>query len=193
MNFVYPLTKKTDINKVTIFLRKHHPEVYADYWEFALQTPLRISDLLKIKFADLEIAKGEKKIRVKETKTGKAEYVYLNEVSEKIFEKRRKQNPDDVYLFESNWRGVKNNSQQIHKPLHRSSVQKRLEDAGAALGFVLSPHVTRKTRAWFLYEQTNDLALVQHMLNHTHSSVTLRYLGLNDEHKRGAYRDLVIR
>jgi len=192
MNFVYPLTKKTDINKVTLFLKKHHSEVYADYWEFALQTPLRISDILEIKFSDLVVEGKDKKIRVKESKTKKAEYVFLNPVSEKIFEKRRKQFPNDIFLFESSWRKYKNNTQQLHMPLTRAAVQKVLSDTGAALGFTLSPHVTRKTRAWFLYEQTNDLALVQHMLNHTHSSVTLRYLGLTEQSKKDTYRDLVL-
>ena len=192
MKFVHPLVKKTDVNKVTIFLRKHHPKVYADLWEFALQTPLRISDLLKLRYDGLILEGKEKKIRVKETKTGKIEVVYLNKVSEKIFNERRKENPEDVFLFESSWRGYKNKNGTTHNPLSRETVDRVLKDAGAALGFELSMHVTRKTRAWLLYEKTNDLALVQHMLNHSHSSVTLRYLGLTEENKKSAYLDLVI-
>lgn len=192
MNFVYPLTKKTDVNKVTIFLRKHHPKVYADLWEFALQTPLRITDLLKLRFDDLTYDGEEKTFRTKETKTKKIEVVYLNKVSEKIFIERRKEKPDDEFLFESEWRGFKNKNQSVHRPLRRETVDRVLKDVGAALGFELSMHVTRKTRAWFLYEKTNDLALVQHMLNHSHSAVTLRYLGLTEESKKSTYRDLVI-
>jgi len=190
MNFVYPLTKKTDVNKVTNFLKKHHPKIYSDFWVFALQTPLRISDLLKIQYDQLVIDKEGKKIRIKEIKTEKIEFIYLNKESEKIFNKRKKENPNDHFLFESNWRGYRKDNR--HEPLNRKTIQDVLQDAGETLGLTLSPHVTRKTRAWFLYEKTNDLALVQHMLNHTHSSATLRYLGLTDQSKRATYRDLVL-
>ena len=41
----------------------------------------------------------------------------------------------------------------------------------------------RKTGAYRVYQQTNNIALVMKLLNHSSQSQTLRYLGLDQEER----------
>ncbi|MBP7433838.1 tyrosine-type recombinase/integrase, partial [bacterium] len=40
-------------------------------------------------------------------------------------------------------------------------------------------HTLRKTFGYHLYQKTKDVALLQYLFNHKSPSVTLRYIGIN--------------
>ena len=57
--------------------------------------------------------------------------------------------------------------------------------------FPFSTHTLRKTFAYHLYINSGkDVALVQKLLNHSSSYVTLRYIGLEAEVQEKAYNEL---
>jgi hypothetical protein len=39
----------------------------------------------------------------------------------------------------------------------------------------------RKTFGYHFYQQTKDVALLQNIFNHSAPSITLRYIGINDD------------
>jgi integrase len=45
----------------------------------------------------------------------------------------------------------------------------------------LSTHTLRKTAAYHLYKETNDISLVMSLLQHSNAGLTLRYLGIRLE------------
>ena len=42
-------------------------------------------------------------------------------------------------------------------------------------------HTLRKTFGYWFYKATKDIAMLQEILNHSHPSVTLRYIGITEE------------
>ena len=55
MNDVVAVKSKGEIEAVEILLIKHHGQIYADIWRVGLNLSLRISDLVSIRFDDLDI------------------------------------------------------------------------------------------------------------------------------------------
>ncbi|WP_306299873.1 MULTISPECIES: tyrosine-type recombinase/integrase [unclassified Streptococcus] len=45
----------------------------------------------------------------------------------------------------------------------------------------IATHSLRKTFGHFMYEQTKDVALIMNLLNHSSQSVSLRYIGKNQD------------
>lgn len=160
------------IKLVSHLLVKHHSQQFADIWNLGINLALRISDLLELKFEDL----NGTHLKVIEGKTKKTRQIKLNDKSKEIIERRRSQRPDDVYLFQATARNVK-----TVKPLSRQAVGKAFSDVGEIVGIHLSTHSMRKTRGYHVYKQTNNLALVMKMLNHSSPKITLRYIGIDQE------------
>ena len=50
----------------------------------------------------------------------------------------------------------------------------------------------RKTLAYFIYKSTNNISLVMKMLNHQNPSVTLRYIGIDQDMMDNAYEEYSI-
>ncbi|OVE45880.1 tyrosine-type recombinase/integrase, partial [Pseudobacillus badius] len=45
----------------------------------------------------------------------------------------------------------------------------------------IGTHTMRKTFGYHFYQQTKDVAMLQQIFGHSAPSVTLRYIGINDE------------
>lgn len=161
-----------NIKVISSLLAKHHAQHFADVWDLGINLALRISDLLELEFADLDGTH----IKVIESKTTKPRTIKLNDKAKEIIERRRSQYPDDVYLFQSHSRNMKE-----VKAISRQGVGKAFSEVGEILGLHLSTHSMRKTRGYHVYKQTNNLALVMKMLNHSAPKVTLRYIGIDQE------------
>ncbi|HQM85436.1 MAG TPA: tyrosine-type recombinase/integrase, partial [bacterium] len=56
-----------------------------------------------------------------------------------------------------------------------------LNEAAVATGLEtkIGTHTLRKTFGFHLYQQKKDVALLQYLFNHSSPSVTLRYIGIN--------------
>lgn len=163
-------------------LRRNKQETYADVWRLNLNMALRISDLLALTF---EAVQGNT-IRITETKTGKVKQFPINDAARAIIERRRAENPDDVFLFQSKSNRVKGSA----KPVTREAVSRAFKAAGEEVcgdSRNVGTHSARKTRARIIYEDTKDIALVSRMLNHSSIRVTETYLDIRQDDVNKSY------
>jgi integrase len=162
-------------------LRKRYPEVYADIWNVGLNLGLRISDLLRIKFKDLDLVRSS--LKLVESKTGKTKEIRLNAEALAVINKRRSQYPEDVWLFEPHGK--------MHKfdPVHRVSVSRVLKEAGEWLGLTINTHSMRKSRGAAMYAAKVPIEMIAKTLNHSSTAETLRYLGITQEQVLQTYTE----
>lgn len=169
MTTVDPIRKKTDIEKIKSVLLENS---YRDYllFEFGINTGLRISDILKLKVSDI---RGKYHIELKERKTGKLKKFRMNSVLKAELDDYIKSKNNDNYLFES--------FKTSGNPLERTRAYCILNHAAKVAGvkIKMGTHTMRKTFGFHFYQQTKDVALLQVLFNHSSPSVTLRYIGIN--------------
>ncbi|MEG3006134.1 MAG: site-specific integrase [Oscillospiraceae bacterium] len=171
MNFVQPIRDLDKIEEIKALLKERSQR---DYFLFfmGINTGLRVSDLLVLKVKDV---KNKTHITIKEEKTGKTKRFPLHTIKEDIaaYIKGMK---DSSHLFVS--REKKNGL----KPLSRHQAWKILSEAGAAAGLeAIGTHTLRKTFGYHFYQKYKDIALLQELFNHSAPSVTLRYIGINQD------------
>lgn len=158
----------------------------SDIWNIGINLALRISDLLSVKFSDIQ----DDRLLITESKTGKIASIVLNTKSKEIIQRIREQHPHHTYLFQSH-----RNQQSINRiphPLSRRAVSKAFALVGEELNLQLGTHSMRKTRGYHLYQATKDIARVMKMLRHSSEGVTLRYIGMTQQEVDKDYRELVL-
>jgi integrase len=147
-----------------------------------INSAFRIGDLLRLTVGDV-VTKGKlkKRLVMREQKTKKNRQIALNDAASKVLENfLRSRGP------------IKNLS--LSDPLFPSSTSpdhticrqrfhQILKEAATELGLdSFSAHSLRKTFGFHVYKASgNNIALVQKLLNHSSSSVTLRYIGVDQE------------
>lgn len=85
------------VKLVSHLLTRTYGQQMADIWNVGLNLALRISDLLSVKFSDIQ----NDRITLREGKTGKLATIKLNDKAKEIIERIRIENPTHVYLFQS--------------------------------------------------------------------------------------------
>lgn len=169
MTTVDPIRDKNDIRKIKSILLSRN---YRDYlfFEVGINTGLRISDILKLKVSDI---RGKYYIELKEQKTGKLKKFRMNSVLRAELENYIISKNDDSYLFES--------FRTSGNPLERTRAYGILNQAAkvAKLKIKIGTHTMRKTFGFHFYQQTKDIAMLQVLFNHSSPSVTLRYIGID--------------
>jgi len=170
MNFVQPIRDKNKISEIKALLLKNN---YRDFILFTLgiNTGFRISDILEIKVSDV---RNKTHIAINEKKTGKLKKAYINsslkeELDSYIFDMF-----DDDFLFRSR--------EGENKPISRVRAYQLLSDVAKKVGLEeIGTHTLRKTFGYWHYKQHKDIALLQELFNHSAPSVTLRYIGINQD------------
>lgn len=170
MKEVQPIRDKGKIEEMKAGLLK---QGYRDYMIFVLgiNTGLRISDLLELKVSDV---KDKTHILLKEQKTDKTKRFMINSQLKQDIDKYIKGMNDNEYLFQSQ----KGNN----KPISRVQAYRILNQAAASIGLEeIGTHTLRKTFGYWHYKQYKDVALLQELFNHSAPSITLRYIGINQD------------
>ena len=151
-----------------------------------INSALRVSDLLGLKVADVLDEKGQLKeaVSLNERKTGKSKLFPLNDSAKKaIKEYIDETKPEyDAPLFPSRKGGKAISRVQAWEILSNAAEEVGLEHVGT--------HTLRKTFGYHVYMRTNNLGLVQKLLNHRSSSETLRYIGIEQAEMDDAYLKL---
>lgn len=154
-------------------------QVYGDIWRVGVNVALRISDLLSLRFEDFE----DDTLVVTEQKTGKRRYIPIGKVVRDIVERRRRDNPTHVYLFQSDSNRARGMDEP--KPMNRSGVSRAFKEIGelesmkAQFGKVrLGTHSMRKTRGYQLYRAGRSIEEICKLLNHSSPATTMRYIGI---------------
>jgi len=170
MNKVEPIRDREKIEEVKMELLKDN---YRNYLLFAvgINTGLRIGDMLKLKVKDV---RNQTHIILKEEKTNKSKKFFINSVLRNALDNYISNMADHEYLFQS-----RNGNNQ---PLSRSQAYRILNGAGTKVGLdSIGCHSTRKTFGYHHYKQHKDVALLQELFNHSAPSITLDYIGINQD------------
>lgn len=173
MELVQPIRDKKLIEEIKTELSK---QGYRDFLMFVtgINTGLRISDLLTLRVSDV---KDKSHILIKEEKTGKEKRFLINDNLKNHIDKYINTMNDDEYLFKSR--------EGNNKPLTRTQAYRIINNATQKVGITdrIGTHTLRKTFGYWHYQQFKDVAILQDIFNHSAPSVTLRYIGINDDIK----------
>ncbi|MCR4436556.1 MAG: tyrosine-type recombinase/integrase [Clostridiales bacterium] len=179
---VEPLRDKAKIKQVYNYLNGKNPK-YGLLFKFGLNTGLRISDILPIKISDVFNINWcfKDHLILKEKKTGKEKKIKLNNAlrtSIQSYVKNQKLSLDS-YLFSS------------QKGAHIGRVQayRILKEAADAIGIEnFGTHSLRKTWGYWTYKISRyNIGLIMDTFNHSSMSITLRYIGVNQDQKDELY------
>lgn len=185
MNEVQAAKTTQQIDRIEHLLAERG-QVYADVWRVGLNLALRISDLLSIKFSDVE---GER-LELVEQKTGKRRIIKINTAARAVITRRKADNPQHVWLFQSD----ANRSKSLVKPLSREVVARVFKQVGEgrSVSLHLGTHSMRKTRGWIMYSKGVPLEKIAKTLNHSSPAVTMRYIGLEQADIDAGYDEFCI-
>jgi integrase len=166
---VQPIRDKQQIEDMKWSLRKWCGE--RDYILFliGINTGLRIGDLLKLKVSDV---RRKKKIVIQEGKTKKPRMINLTNIYDEVQEYVKTVNSE--WLFPSRKGDKSITPTQAYRQLNKAA---KMVDITEGIG----THTMRKTFGYWFYKQTKDVAKLQAILNHSHPSITLRYIGITEE------------
>ena len=146
---------------------------YRDYFLFAfgINSGLRIGDILPLRVMDVASATH---LRIKEQKTGKIRKVRMTMALQQEIAKYTKGLAASDYLFPS---------RQGNKPISRVMAWKIINEAAKVVGIegAIGTHTLRKTFGYHFYQRTKDVAMLQEIFGHSSPSITLRYIGINDD------------
>ncbi len=169
MNYVEPIRDKWKLKQMKKLLKKQSARNHF-LLVFGINTGLRISDILPLKVADV---RGKTHILITERKTGKRKRFKINDKLRKAIEKYTEGMQPSDYLFASSKR---------QQPITRVRAYQILNKAARKIGLSeIGTHTLRKTFGYHFYQRTKDVATLQMIFNHSHPSITLRYIGINQD------------
>lgn len=169
MKFVQPIRDKKKLEQLKEILKR---QSYRDWFLFTMgiNTGLRISDLLPLKVSDV---KGKLHLVIKEQKTEKEKRQKINSAAQAAIEEYVKGMGEEDYLFPS---------QKTGSPITRVQAYRILNEAAEKVGLdEIGTHTLRKTFGYHFYQKTKDVALLQELFNHSAPSITLKYIGINQD------------
>jgi len=168
VNNVQPIRQIPKIEELKTILLK---QSYRDYFLFifGINTGLRISDILTLQVKDVC---NSSHIIISEQKTGKTKRFMINNELRSEIIRYTENMKDDEYLFHSK-KGGHIGRVQAYTLLNNAAKKAELKEIGT--------HTLRKTFGYHFYQKTKDVALLQNIFNHSAPSVTLRYIGINQD------------
>ena len=182
MNKVRPIKdpdKLREIREGLAELTDWHGERMFLLFEIGINTGLRISDMIRLRKKHVC---GEW-IETVEQKTGKVARIPLNVQMRQIIQDRCKDMDPDDLLFPSR---MALGDGTIQHPMTRRNAYndiRRIADM-YGLGDHIGCHTLRKTFGYWHYKKNKDLELLRQWFNHTSQSVTLRYIGMDEDERR---------
>ncbi|WP_421382365.1 tyrosine-type recombinase/integrase [Bacillus salacetis] len=175
MEFVEPIKDIRDIYEMKQSLYQHSKRDYL-FFVFGINTGLRISDLLRLRVKDIRVDGAVKEFYRpsnmnhsfylnKMVRYAAADYLAHCQLSEAD------------YLFKS-----KKNDQPITRQQAYRIINKAAQEAG--IKGKIGTHTLRKTFGYHAYKKGIALSILQKIFNHSTSSETLNYIGI-DKHSEG--------
>lgn len=182
MNTVEPIREMDLVLDVADYLRSKNERDYVLFM-FGIYTGLRISDILKLRVRDV---REKDYVYIRENKTGKEKRFPINAELKPVITSYIQGKKDFEYLFKS--------PNFPNKAISRQQAYNILTDAGKVFGIcAIGTHTLRKTFGYHMYQQTHDAVTIKEILNHVDISVTLRYIGINQDNKDKAIRGLTFK
>ncbi len=179
MNTVEPIRDIELVWDIADYLKLKNERDYVMFL-FGIYSGLRISDILQLRVRDI---KDKKYIIIRETKTGKERRFPVNDELKPVLKNYIADMEDYEYLFKS--------KKGMNKSISRQQAYNILDDAAKHFGLQsIGTHTLRKTFGYHTYQQTKDSVTLKEILNHSDISVTLRYIGINQDIKDNTIRRL---
>lgn len=189
---VHPIENINDVRRIRNKLTEWGNIREAEMFWLGCHVGFRVSDFIDLTFE--QFLKAKNSITVREKKTGKHNIIEVTDVTREVVSNLKawysREHPtlDPTYLFQATGNRAKNNSQPITSDYFR----KKLKEVCEAIGLDdnIGTHTCRKTFGYHTYKQTNDIHLVQGLLNHKSHHETLAYIGISTKKKREVRRNI---
>lgn len=189
-----PIKNSEEVQKFKNYylLENKKPRNYA-LLVFGMNTALRISDLLSVKWGDvydLQNRKLKSHLIIKEGKTKKINSIALNsaiqEALQLYLDSLKTFPTPDTYIFRSP--GKEN------KPICRSQAYRIVRQAAEAaqIQVVVGCHSLRKTFGYHACKQGVAPAVLMNIYNHSSYFITLRYLDIDQDDKDEVFANVVL-
>lgn len=183
MNTVQPIRSQEKITEIKEALKEIDDKYYIMFL-LGINTGLRVSDILTLKVEDIL---GHTHIRIVEQKTGKTKRFLINSRLQSVVAEyiENKKLTAREYLIQSR--------KGTNRPITRVQAYRVLNSAAYKVGLEeIGTHTMRKTFGYWHYKQNKDVAILQEIFNHSAPSITLRYIGINDDIKDDTIRDFYL-
>lgn len=176
-----PIRKKEDIELLKEYFLKM--QEYRDYAMFVvgINTALRISDLLCLKWKDVwnfEKKEYQLHIYITEHKTGKHTCIAINESCRQALrllqKKDKKIMPEEYIFFSGNDRYSHISRNRAYNIIKRAAVETRIDGN-------ISCHSLRKTFGYHAWKCGTPPALLMNIYNHSSIEITKRYLSIEQD------------
>lgn len=183
MNEVQPIRDTRTISQFKKLLQDKDDKYYMMF-VIGLNTGLRISDILNLRVSDI---RDKTHVTIIENKTGKRKRFLINDYLK-----------NEIESYVSN-NGLSNDSYMIasrkgeNRPISRVQAYRVLQAVAATLSMKeIGTHTMRKTFGYWHYKQHKDVAILQDIFNHSAPSITLKYIGINDDMKDDTLKEFYI-
>jgi len=135
--------------------------------KLAIESGLRISDILKLTVGDVK----HRTMSVYESKSRRERTFKISQELHSELKRATKYKKHSSILFCS--------ARSASKPLHRSTIHRKIKKALKTLKFDASAHSMRKLYAHNIFSETHDLQKVQEALHHRNITTTCAYLDID--------------
>ena len=179
MTTVEPIRNLSDLKKVEFLLEKNKRNLLL--FTLGINSGLRISDILAL---DVQDVKDKKFIQITEKKTGKFKKIPINsKLRPMIFEFTKHKSPNSP-LIETVFKNR----------LDRFAAYEIIKTACKKAGIEgkIGTHTLRKTFGYHHYKKFKDVAILQKIFNHSSPSITLRYIGIEQDEIFESYENFIL-
>jgi integrase len=178
---VQPIRNADDIRRLKERLLSVGGKYYLMF-VIGINTGLRVSDILNLTVGDV---RDKTHVMICEKKTGKRKRFMINEKLRNEIDGYISGVGDMVYLVKSR--------KGLNRPINRCQAYKVLNDAAKSLGISeVGTHTMRKTFGYWHYKQHKDVAILQDIFNHSAPSITLKYIGIDDDVKDSTLKNFFL-
>ena len=180
MRIVEPIRDREVLKRVENALLKRNKR---DFLFFVLGTNsgLRISDILSLNVGDV---REKDFIDIVEKKTGKQKRFPLNNKLRPLINEFITDKPDDEPLFLTKF------SNRLERCNAYVIIKKVCQKVGIQEN--VGTHTLRKTFGYHHYHKFRDVVILQKIFNHSSPSMTLRYIGIEQDEITESYKNFVL-
>jgi len=192
MEKVYPIRKLDQIARIKRNLKTEKTAVWYALFVIGINTNLRVSDLLGLKWANVWIdgtTTLRDHIELTEQKTGKKRRIKLTkpiaEALAYLLENIREPEAGDNII----------RNPLTRKPYSREHISRTLAKQAKAVGIQDSLGIHGLRATWGFHAVISfhqPITLIQHGFNHSNQKQTMNYLGITDEQMTEVYETVVL-
>ena len=175
-----PLKNKKDIQVVEKYLKERNKRDYV-IWVLGLNSGLRVSDIVALNVGDV---RNKSHIQIIEKKTGKYKKFPINAKLRPMIENFTRGKQSEEALFVS----------IFQNRLDRFGAYYIIKAACQTVGIQekVGTHTLRKTFGYHHYKKFKDVAILQKIFNHSNPSITLRYIGIEQDQIDESYNNFIL-